>query len=118
MTKFGRNMKVTLKESLREPFTKMMVEVFGCEAADPMPSMRIFTLPDGFSLGIELVSEDSALDQDAFFVAPWLEFLVDDIEGTTQALLQRGATTFDYFDKAHTYFRAPGGLVFRLAAVD
>lgn len=118
MTKFGRNMKVTLGESERDAFTQMMTEVFGSSAADPMPTMRIFTMPDGFSLGAEFVADGQALDADQCFIAPWLEFLVADVQATTKRLLEVGATTFDYVDTTHTYFRAPGGLVFRLATLD
>ncbi len=117
-TQFGRNMKITLGESQREPFTRMMTEVFASTSADPMPAVRIFAMPCGFSLAAQFVSDEAALDRDAYFIAPWLEFLVPDVAAATEKLLAVGATTFEYVDTSHTYFRAPGGLVFRLAAVD
>ncbi len=118
MTKFGRNMKVTIARSQCDAFTATMADVLGSTWVDATPQMRIFTMPDGFSLGAQLVGEDEALSDESMFLAPWLEFLVENIEEKTTALLQAGCTTFEYVDTTHTYFRAPGGLVFRLAAID
>ena len=118
MVKFGRNMKVTLGTSQREAFTTMMTEAFGSTWVDATPEMRIFTMPDGFSLGAQTVADSDALDADAMFIAPWVEFLVEDIAATTETLERIGATSFEYVDQTHTYFRAPGGLVFRLATID
>ncbi len=113
---FGRNMKVTLGASRRAAWTAMMTEAFGASFADPMPSMRIFTLTDGFSLGAQFIEDGGALTVEQSFLAPWLEFRVPDLEATSAVLAKLGVESFEYVDATHTYYRAPGGLVFRLAS--
>jgi hypothetical protein len=45
----------------------------------------------------------------------WLEFDVEDEKATAAKLEVLGIRSFEYFDKAHKYFQAPGGQAFRLA---
>ena len=117
-TKFGRNMKITLGRSHRDAFTSMMTELGSKWVDADTVEMRIFTMPDGFSLGAQLLDDADALDMEATFIGPWLEFLVDDVERMTASLRGVGCTTFEYTDRTHPYFRAPGGLVFRLASLE
>jgi hypothetical protein len=113
---FGRNMKVTLGASQRAPWTAMMTDAFGATFADPMDAMRIFTLTDGFSLGAQFVEDAVALTPEQSFLAPWLEFRVPNLDATAAVLAKLGVESFEYVDATHTYYRAPGGLVFRLAS--
>ena len=61
------------------------------------------------------VDPSQALTPEQHFKAIWLEFEVEDEKATVAKLEAHGMRPFECFKKAHNYFQAPGGQVFRLA---
>ncbi len=116
MTRFGSNMKWTASEELRDAMERFFTEGLGCQADDgPMPALRLYTFADGAHIGVYFVPAGEALGVQDMEKAPWIELCVDDIDAARQRLGAVGVAEFDYADKAHHYFKAPGGQVFRLA---
>lgn len=117
MTRFGSNMKWTVSNDLRDDIERFFTEGLGCKAQDgPVPQLRLFTFSDDGHIGVYFVAPGEALSVEDAGKAPWLEFYVDDVDAAIARLGKSGATEFEYVDKAHHYFKAPGGQVFRLAA--
>ena len=87
----------------------------GGAAIPPRPDLEVFEFEDGSSIGVFYVSADNTLTPEQHMAAIWLEFEVEDIAQTTAALAALGIEPFEYEDRAHHYFQAPGGQVFRLA---
>ncbi|MBI5512929.1 MAG: hypothetical protein HY909_04130 [Deltaproteobacteria bacterium] len=116
MTDFGRNLKLSIDLALRDAVRRFYEEGFGASRRPLGDSMDQFTLADGFSLGVSYVSAAQALPESAWEWAPWLEFRVDDVPGTTARLLGLGAVTVAFRDTTHPYLRGPGGPVFRLCS--
>jgi hypothetical protein len=81
-----------------------------------LPGCRyVFTFEGGASVAFFYVSADQALTPPQHLQAIWLEFEVEDVARTTDALARLGIEPFEYADRTHPYFQAPGGQVFRLA---
>ena len=117
MTRFGRNMKWTSDRRHRERIRALFVEVLGATHTVPgTPDLDLYRLGDGFNVGVYSVDASEALRPEDARRAPWLEFAVDDVEETSAKLVELGFDSIDYADKAHRYFQAPGGPVFRLAS--
>ena len=115
MARFGRNMKLTAAEKDRAGLRALLADVLGGSLSQPMPTMDIYKLPDGFSIGVSVVKDEEALTSAALRSAPWLEFEVEDVDKVREALAKLGIVPFEYVDRSHLYFQAPGGPVFRLA---
>ncbi len=116
MANFGRNMKVTARKEVRDKLHALMTEGLGCQSKPATEQMQLYLLEDGFNIGIYYTEASDALADEEGLKAPWLEFLVDDVDGSVDRLIKLGARRIDYVDKSHVYLHAPGGLVFRLAA--
>ncbi len=115
MTTLGHNLKWTVGRSQRQAM-RAMFKVFGVEATELSEHFEIFTLADGANIGIHFVEDQNALDEQQLTRAAWVELVVADEAAVTAALAEQGITPFDYSDKQHRYFRAPGGQIFRLAS--
>jgi hypothetical protein len=81
----------------------------------PSSSEEVFTFEGGASVAFFYVPADQALTPPQHLQAIWLEFEVEDVARTTDALARLGIEPFEYEDRTHPYFQAPGGQVFRLA---
>ena len=77
--------------------------------------VEVFTFDGGASVAFFYVPAGRALTPPQHLQAIWLEFEVDDVARTTDALARLGIEPFEYEDRTHPYFQAPGGQVFRLA---
>ena len=115
MTALGTNLKWTLGHTHRDAM-RTMFEVFGVKHVSPMDDFDLFTLGDGANIGVYYVQDDQALDSAQMERGAWIELVVDDELAVMNALAEQDITPFEYFDKDHRYFRAPGGQVFRLAS--
>jgi hypothetical protein len=78
--------------------------------------LDIFTFENGASIATFYVPAEQTLSPSEHLRAIWIEFEVEDVPRVTRALAHLGIEPFDYEDRSHPYFHAPGGQVFRLAA--
>jgi hypothetical protein len=117
MARIGLNHRLSVSELLREDTRALYGGVFEAAISSPRRSIDVFTFDNGSGIGVFYVAPSEALTPAQHLAAIWLEFEVNDERATVAALERLGIRPFEYFDKQHKYFRAPGGQVFRLAAV-
>ncbi len=108
----GENSKLTALPSEQEQIRKFYQEVLGCRLTKGTERADFFRIGNNFNLGV--VYEDSALSMSDRMKSIWLELNADHPEELKQKILGFGIKEIEYFDKAHFYFQAPGGQVFRL----
>ena len=111
---FGNHQKWIVRPAHREALRAVLTRALGASAVSPPNApMDVFELADGSHIGVEIDPE--ALDDTQARKGTWLEFRVEDPEATARALDAIDVRRVEYTDKAHAYFQAPGGPVFRLA---
>jgi len=115
MIHIGKNMKLTALESDRARVRAFYGDLLGGARKDVLPDMDVFVLPDGMSIGVAFTAAGGALEGEDAKKSAWLELVVDDVDRVVRALGELAVKPFDYVDKTHVYFHAPGGQVFRLA---
>lgn len=115
MASFGKNMKWPVDRAHRDQIRAMLVDGLGAEPAAGPPHIDLYRFGEGCQIGVFPVDASEALRSEDLRKAPWLEFLVDDVEQTKEKLLALGVESVTYADQEHPYFAAPGGPVFRLA---
>jgi hypothetical protein len=115
MSQIGLNHRLTVANTLRQQTRALYEGVLGASVMSPRPDTEIFTFADGSGIGVFYVDPGLALTPEQHLRAIWLEFEVEDEKATAAKLKALGIRTFEYFDKAHKYFQAPGGQAFRLA---
>lgn len=115
MAHFGRNLKLSIDLARRDAVRRFYEDGFGCERRTPRDDLDQFLFEDGGSVGVFYVTAAEALPDDAWAMAPWLEYLVDDPAAALDRLLAAGGVRVPFWDTAHAYLRGPGGPVFRLA---
>lgn len=114
-TAMGTNVKVIVSASAR-PRVRAMFEAIGLEAPkSPAEHLDVFALHDGGNLGFCFVPAEEALGEEELARSVWLELRVGDVDAVARALDAQSIPRVEYSDTTHPYFRAPGGLVFRLA---
>jgi hypothetical protein len=119
MTAIGNHLKMQLPRELRERAKAFYGDVLGCPSLDsPLPELDLYAFDGGFVLGIFFGAADEALTADDHLRGTWLELKVADPEAVKRRLLAFGVSEVDYVDRSRFYFQAPGGQVFRLAALD
>lgn len=112
VTALGENSKLTVLPSEREQIRNFYQEVLGCPLTSETERADFFRIGNNFNLGV--VYEDSALLMADRMKSIWLELKSDHPEELKQKILASGVKEIEYFDKAHFYFQAPGGQVYRL----
>jgi hypothetical protein len=115
MSQIGLNHRLTVPNTLKKETRALYEGVLGGTVTSPRPDVEIFTFSDGSGIGVFYIDPREALTPEQHRKAIWLEFEVDDEPGAASKLQALGMEPFEYFDKAHKYFQAPGGQVFRLA---
>lgn len=115
MSQIGLNHRLTVANTLKKQTRAVYEGVLGGSVTSPRPDMEIFTFTDGSGIGVFYVDPEEALTPEQHRKAIWLEFEVEDEPAVADKLRDLGMKPFEYFDKAHKYFQAPGGQVFRLA---
>jgi hypothetical protein len=115
-TAMGLNAKITAGRTHRAKW-RALFEALGVERIESQEAAEIALLGDGGALGVFFVADDAALPEALAASAPWLEIRVADPAAGGRALDALGTPRVEYHDQAHAYFRAPGGVVFRLAPI-
>lgn len=116
MTNVGRNMRLSVDQKFRSQTRAFYEGVLGCSVKTPMPDLEVYTFTNGANIEVYFVEPSEALTPQQHMPAAWIEFEVDDEDAVARALAAMRIEPFDYFDKTHRYFQAPGGQVFRLAS--
>jgi len=116
---WGNHSKITARTSDRPTIQAFYREVLGCEVGigpqhvgGPSDTDRI-RFPNDFIIGVHY--DDSALSDADQKKAIWLELKTTNPDDLKRRVQEFGIQGFDYFDKDHFYFQAPGGQVFRIA---
>jgi hypothetical protein len=115
MTTYGKNMKWTVASHHQEGIRRAFETGLGITREPGDRPVDVFPFPSDSWIAIQYVPSDHALTTEQLMQAPWLEFLVADVDGTAERLRKAGVRSIEYSDKDHPYFQFPGGPVFRLA---
>jgi hypothetical protein len=115
MAKLGRNTKLTIDVSKRQPVRALFEGALGSKVLTPSPDFEVYVLDDEARVGVAYVPAADALSSEDQKKGAWLEFVVDDEPKAREELGKLGLSRIDYADKAHAYYQVPGGPVFRLA---
>lgn len=117
---WGTHSKMIARPSDRARLQTFYRDVLGCEVGKgPLHiggpgDTDLIRFPNGFSVVIHYY--DSALHDAELKKSIWLELFTNDPAQLEQKIQAFGIQPFEYFDKDHFYFQAPGGQVFRVAA--
>ena len=117
MAQIGLNHRLSVADTLRKETRALYEGVFGATVKSAGPKIDVYTFANGSGIGVYYVDSSTALTPAQHMNALWLEFEVDDERDAAARLAKLGIKPFEYFDKQHQYFQAPGGQVFRLAQV-
>ena len=115
VSQIGLNHHLSVADALRQQTRALYEGVLGASVMSPRPDTEIFKFANGSVLGESYIDPSQALTPEQHLKAIWLEFEVEDEKTTVAKLEALGIWPFEYFDKAHNYFQAPGGQVFRLS---
>lgn len=115
MSSIGKNMKWTMSSALRDRLRSFFEKGLEAKRVKEDAAMDAFALAPGQTIGVEYVEDDRALSADQLPLSPWLEFLSPKVGDAVARMEQLGLERLEYHDTAHAYFKAPGGIVFRLA---
>ncbi len=117
MIRLGDNIRLTVSREHREALRELFTRGLGCSVIQPpgAADLEVYRLGEGGGIGVYYVDPGAALAPADLRLAAWLELKVEDPEATRAALEELGHRPFTYQDRAHHYFAAPGGQVFRLA---
>ena|SRR5712692_6236989 len=115
MAQIGLNHRLSVAKTFQKETRALYQGVLGATVQSPRPDLEVFTFANGSGIGVYYVDPGEALTPAQHMKAIWLEFEVDDEPAVIAGLEKLGMRAFEYFDKAHKYFQAPGGQVFRLA---
>ncbi len=118
MAQIGLNHRLSVAKTHQEKTRAVYEGVLKATVASvssPIGALEVFTFANGSGIGVYYVEPADALTPDQHMKAVWLEFEVEDERAAAAALERLGIHPFEYFDKKHKYFQAPGGQCFRLA---
>lgn len=112
----GPNVRITVSNEQRNEVARFFGDILRVrETKHPMPDLAVHVLDDGANVGVFFVDPAGALDEASAFKAPWIELKVASVPDACARLEAGGYAKVDYADRAHSYYRMPGGFVFRLA---
>lgn len=112
----GSHSKFTALPSERERIRQFYQEVLGCKITKKSEQVDFFRIGEDFF--IAALYEDVVLSQSDLLKSIWLEIKSDNPKGMRKNILEFGVKEIETWDKAHLYFQAPGGQVFRLIGDD
>lgn len=105
------------RPAVREELVRFYRETLQCSTREIEPASRLpmalVTFPDGSSMSVEF-SEDSPEN----IQGTWLEFRTSEPARLQERLHEAGTPSFRHPPSPHTYFRAPGGQVFRIVSLE
>lgn len=110
---FGNHTAVHGARSEQDRIRKFYGDVLGCEVRIKTDEVDRFEFGD---FHFVFVWKSTALEEDGFLKAIWLELKTDNVEEMKQKILAFGVKKLDVPDP-HLYFQAPGGQVFRLVGI-
>jgi catechol 2,3-dioxygenase-like lactoylglutathione lyase family enzyme len=113
---FGNHSAIRVPYSLLEKIRQFYRDVLGCEITKKADNVDYFRMGDNFF--VAFLYDDSALAEPEWLKSIWLEIKADDVLSAKKSILAFGVKEVTSQDKAHLYFQAPGGQVFRLAGTD
>jgi catechol 2,3-dioxygenase-like lactoylglutathione lyase family enzyme len=113
---FGNHSAIRVPHSLQEKIRKFYGDILGCEITKKADDVDYCRMGDNFFLAF--LYDDSALSEPEWLKSIWLEIKADDVLAAKKKILAFGVKEVNSRDKAHLYFQAPGGQVFRLAGTD
>jgi hypothetical protein len=114
----GNHSKLTLPFEQRARVREFYSGICGCRVLDsPNANLDLYEFHGGFVVGAYFVEAAAALSEGDYMKAIWLELKTDDVAGCLAKLRAFGVEELPYADASHVYFKAPGGQVFRLAAL-
>jgi hypothetical protein len=117
MAKLGSNVRCVAAHEHRDAIATLFSRVFEAEALHPNPTLDVYLLADGSRVGVSFVEPEQALTPAQHEVAgTWLELVVPDAAAAREAIIGLGHAPLKYQDREHSYFRMPGGQVYRIAA--
>ena len=116
---WGNHSKMIARPSNRLRLQSFYRDVLGCSVGKGPQhpggpeDTDLIRFANGFSVVVHY--NDAALGEADLKKSIWLELLTDNAAHLEQKIKAFGIQPFDYFDKDHFYFQAPGGQVFRVA---
>lgn len=116
---WGTHSKMLARPSDRPRLQSFYRDVLGCyvgkgpEHPGGPEDTDLIRFANGFSIVVQYT--DSALGEAELKRSIWLEVQTDNADQLARKIEAFGIHAFDYFDKDHFYFQAPGGQVFRVA---
>ena len=110
----GNHSAVFAARSEQNRIRNFYSDVLGCKTRMQNDEVDRFQLDD---FHFCFVWQNTALDENAFLKAIYLELKTDNIEEMKQRILAFGVKKIDVPDP-HLYFQAPGGQTFRLVGID
>jgi catechol 2,3-dioxygenase-like lactoylglutathione lyase family enzyme len=113
---FGNHSAIRVPHSLQENIRKFYGDILGCAITKKTDDVDYFRMGDNFF--VAFLYDDSALSEPEWLKSIWLEIKADDVLAAKKKILAFGVKEVNSRDKAHLYFQAPGGQVFRLAGTD
>lgn len=114
----GNHSKIQVPKGLKQKVRDFYIGLLGCKSLPAnSPSVELFEFDNGFIFGVFFVEGRECLSEDEQLKGTWLELKAEDPEELKERLLAFGVKEIDYQDKTHFYFQAPGGQVFRVAAL-
>ena len=114
LSQIGINHRLSVANSYKQQTRALYEGVLGATVTSSRSGIEIFTFTNGSGIGVFYVEPSQALTPEQHLKAIWLEFEVEDEQAAAAKLEALSMRPLDYFNKAHKYFQAPGGQVFRL----
>jgi hypothetical protein len=119
MVEIGNHLKMNVPRDLRARTRDFYGSLLGCKSmASPSPDLDLYEFDGGFVLGLFFVVTSNCLSEAEYLKGAWMELKVDDPATWTERLIAFGVKPVEYPDATRFFFEAPGGQVFRLAALD
>ncbi len=112
----GNHSALRVARSDQDRIRRFYREVLGCQITKTTPDVDYVRLGDDFF--VALLYQETALSEADWLKSIWLEIKADDVSAMKRKILAFGVKDVVSLDKAHLYFQAPGGQVFRLVGTD
>ena len=109
---FGGHSKFSALSSDRDRIRKFYCDVLGCNMTKKSNQVDYFKM--GNDCFIAALYEDTVLSDSDLLKSIWLEIKARNADDMKRKILAFGVKEIETWDKAHLYFQAPGGQVFRL----
>jgi catechol 2,3-dioxygenase-like lactoylglutathione lyase family enzyme len=113
---FGNHSALRVPHSQQDRIRAFYHDILGCEITKKTKDVDYFRMGNEFFVGF--LYGDGTLAESDWSKSIWLEIKSDDVPTLKRKILDFGVKEINSMDKAHLYFQAPGGQVFRLVGTD